>query len=100
MSRSSASQASTTIELRSLKVVGPYRLELSFSDGSMGIHDFSELASRPGPMTEPFADPAFFGRAFVEDGVLTWPNGYDWDSPALHARVVAAGELIRPVAAE
>lgn len=35
-------------------------------------------------MVEPLKDPAYFQRAFIEDGALTWPNGYDWDPIALH----------------
>ena len=29
--------------------------------------------------------------AFVEEGVLTWPNGYDWDPVALHDEMKQAG---------
>jgi hypothetical protein len=47
-------------------------------------------------MVEPLKDPAYFRRAFVEDGVQTWPNGYDWDPIALHDEMKQAGEL-RPV---
>jgi Protein of unknown function (DUF2442) len=47
-------------------------------------------------MSEPLKDPAYFARVFIEDGALTWPNGYDWDSIALHDEMKAAGEL-RPV---
>ena len=41
-------------------------------------------------------EPEYFQRVFVEDGVLTWPNGYDWDPIALHDEMNDAGEL-RPI---
>ena len=46
-------------------------------------------------MLEPLKEPAYFQRVFVEDGVLTWPNGYDWDPIALHDEMKEAGELRR-----
>jgi len=79
--------------IRVLRMDG-YRLKLWFSDGTAGEWDFSELATREtGPMVEPFKDPAFFKRVFVEFGGLTWPNGFDWSPEALHADMAAAGVL-------
>jgi hypothetical protein len=26
---------------------------------------------------EPLRDPAYFARVFLDDGILTWPNGFD-----------------------
>ena len=50
-----------------LERIGPYRLKLWFSDGRAGEWDFSELATREtGPMVEPFRDPDYFDRVFVE----------------------------------
>ena len=84
------------IKVRKVKVIADFRLALEFSDETVGEHDFSFLAQRSGPMVEPLKDAAYFQRAFVEDGVLTWPNGYDWDPIALHDEMKAAGEL-RPL---
>jgi hypothetical protein len=44
-------------------------------------------------MVEPLRDPAYFARVFVENGVLTWPNGFDLDPIALHDEMKHAGEL-------
>jgi hypothetical protein len=73
--------------------LGGYRLKLWFSDGQAGEWDFSELVRDTGPMVEPFKDPAYFNRVFVEFGGLTWPNGFDWSPEALHADMAAAGVL-------
>ena len=81
------------IHVRRIKRLGDYRLKLWFSDGQSGDWDFSDLATRTGLMTEPFKDPTYFDRVFLEMGALTWPNGYDWSPEALHADMVAAGAL-------
>ncbi|EJW12317.1 hypothetical protein A33M_2227 [Rhodovulum sp. PH10] len=49
-------------------------------------------------MLEPLKDPSYFRRVFVENGVPTGPNGFDWDLIALHDEMDAAG-LLRPVEA-
>jgi hypothetical protein len=72
---------------------GPYRLKLWFNDGQAGEWDFSRLARDPKPAEEAFRDPAFFDRVFLEAGALTWPNGYDWCSHALHTAMTATGAL-------
>jgi hypothetical protein len=81
------------IDVTSVKPVGGFRLRVGFSDGSVGVHDFSPTVSREGEMVRPLKDPAFFRRVFVELGGLTWPNGFDLDPIALHDRMAEAGEL-------
>jgi hypothetical protein len=76
--------------------LGEYKLELEFSDGSVGVHDFSSILNRTGPMVEPLKDPSYFARVFIEDGALTWPNGYDWDPIALHEEMETSGLLHKP----
>jgi hypothetical protein len=93
----SASQA-PMIDVVSAKALGGYTLRVCFSDGSVGVHDFSSTTARDGEMVQPLKDPAFFARVFVELGALTWPNGYDLDPIALHDRMAAAGELSREAA--
>ncbi|MCC6982626.1 MAG: DUF2442 domain-containing protein [Bauldia sp.] len=88
------------IKLRSLKHLGAHRLHLEFSDDTAGDRDFSFLKGEAGPMVEPLKDPKYFARAFVGSGVLTWPNGYDWDPIALHAEMRAEGLLQPADAAE
>ena len=77
---------------------GGYRLAVAFSDGSEGERDFADLIAEGGEMVEPLRDVAFFARVFLDDGVLTWPNGFDLDSIALHQEMKAA-ELLRAPAA-
>ena len=51
-------------------------------------------------MAEPLKDALYFARVFIEDGALTWPNGYDWDPIALHDEMKATGLLKQTSAAE
>ena len=88
------------IKVRSIRRLGGFRLAIEFSDDSFGERDFSFIKTETGPMLEPLKDPAYFARVFVEDGALTWPNGYDWDPIALHGEMKAAGLLRRVEAAE
>jgi uncharacterized protein DUF2442 len=88
------------IDVIGVRIVGDYNLEIEFSDGTVGVRDFSLIREKTGSMAEPLKDPAYFARIFIEDGALTWPNGYDWDPIALHDEMKQAGLLRRMDAAE
>ena len=77
---------------------GGFGLRLTFSDGTVGERDFSDLVAETGEMVEPLRDPAFFNRVFIECGVLAWPNGFDLDSIALHMEMKEKGLLRRTAA--
>ncbi len=77
---------------------GGYRLVLAFfSDGSEGERDFADLVAEGGEMVEPLRRGCF-ARVFLDDGVPTWPNGFDLDPIALHQEMKAAGLLRAPAA--
>jgi hypothetical protein len=88
------------IEVVSVRAVGDHELEIEFSDGTVGARVFSEIAAKTGEMAEPLKDAGYFAQVFIEDGALTWPNGYDWDPEALHRDMKRAGLLRRADAAE
>jgi uncharacterized protein DUF2442 len=77
---------------------GGHRLFVRFSNEAQGERDFAGLIAEGGPMVEPLRDAAFFARVFLDDGILTWPNGFDLDSIALHHAMKTAGELRVPAA--
>jgi hypothetical protein len=81
------------IDVVGVRRLGDFKLELEFSDGTIGVRDFRSIVQRTGTMIEPLRDPAYFARVFIEDGALTWPNGYDWDPIALHDEMKAEGVL-------
>ena len=83
------------IDVIGVKKLGGHTLEIKFSDGTVGARDFADIFQSTGPMSEPLKDATYFQRVFIEDGVLTWPNGYDWDSIALHDEMKDA-KLLKP----
>ena len=88
------------IDVVAVRSLGGHRLEIEFSDGTIGVRDFSPLAGKPGPMIAPLKSTEYFARVFIDDGALAWPNGYDWDPESLHANMKAEGLLKRADAAE
>ena len=86
------------VDVTEVKPRGGYRLTVKFSDGTEGEHDFADLIAEGGEMVEPLRDPAIFARVFLDDGILTWPNGFDLDSIALHMEMKEKG-LLRQTAA-
>ncbi len=88
------------IDVIGVRPLGGHRLEIEFSDGTAGVHDFAAIVEKTGSMSQPLQDPAYFARVFIEDGALTWPNGYDWDPIALHDEMKSAGRLRQVNAAE
>ena len=81
-----------------LEKLGGFRLRVSFTDGSVGEHDFASLVKTAGPMLEPLRDEAYFARVFLEFGAPTWPNGFDIAPEWLHREMEKAGELRREAA--
>ena len=88
------------IDVIGFRILGAYKLEIEFSDGTVGIRDFASICEKTGPTAEPLKDQSYFARVFIEDGALTWPNGYDWDPIALHDEMKAARLLRRTDVAE
>jgi uncharacterized protein DUF2442 len=81
------------VKIVKVEKLGGHRLRLRFSDGTEGERDFSDIIAEGGPMVEPLRDAAMFDRVFIEFGTLTWPNGFDLDSIALHDEMKSAGLL-------
>ena len=86
------------IDVTGVRSLGGHKLEIKFSNGTIGDRDFSFITKERGPMLEPLKDAAYFQRVFIEDGALTWPNGYDWDPIALHDEMKDA-KLLKPAQA-
>jgi uncharacterized protein DUF2442 len=86
------------IKILKIKRLGRFRLYLHFSDGTEGEWDFARMIAEGGTMVEPLKNPKYFARVFLQLGVLTWPNGFDLDSIALHDEMMSAGALRRTAA--
>ena len=88
------------IDVTGVRRLGGFKLELEFSDGTIGVRDFEFILQKTGAMVAPSKDAAYFARVFTEDGALTWPNGYDRVPIALHDEMKAAGLLRQSHTAE
>ena len=86
------------IDVIGIRSLGGHKLEIEFSDGTIGVRDFADIFKKTRPMSEPLKDATYFQRVFIEDGALTWPNGYDWDPIALHDEMKDA-KLLKPAQA-
>ena len=56
-------------------VLRPYVIRVTFRDGSVREIDVEDRLSIP--VFEDLKDAAFFAKAVVHLGVITWPNGVD-----------------------
>lgn len=86
------------IELIAIKVAGERTLDLTFSDGAVGRWSADAIVARDTVLTRSLEDAAYFASAFVEAGALAWPNGLEFSGASLHAKMAAAGTLIRKAA--
>ena len=84
-----------------VRPAGGHKLDIAFADGARGVFDISWIFERVGPMNEPLQDETYFARVFLENGALTWPNGYDLSPWNIRRRMEETGVLTpQGVAAE
>lgn len=65
------------IKVLTIRNLGQFRLELTFSDGKRGIFDAAPMLQREGSLLEPLRDEEYFSRVFLDAGALCWPNGLE-----------------------
>ena len=79
-----------------VKVLGPFRLALEFTDGSRGEVDLAPWIAGRGGLFVALQDPTFFAQVAVdqEAGTVAWPNGVDLDPDMLYdaAHATPVGE--------
>ncbi len=81
------------------EIIGPYRLVVSFDDGTQQRIDFRPVLH--GALFGPLQDVATFNRVAMEPetGTLVWPNGADFDPMTLHDWPNVCDELAARAAA-
>ena len=72
--------------VKSVSYLGAYRLELQFTDNSIGIIDFHDKIVGRGGVFLPLEDIGFFRQVVVdrESGTLVWPNEVDFCPDGLY----------------
>jgi hypothetical protein len=71
-------------KVRSVKIIAPYTLTVSFDDGTEQTIDFRPVLA--GELYRPLREPALFNQVRIDSEVhtLVWPNGADFDPATLH----------------
>jgi hypothetical protein len=88
-------QATAPDDVKTVEVVGAFRLRVTFFDGLSGIVDMRALVSSPAAgVFAALADPAVFAQAYVMYGVVTWPGDLDLAPDAMYDAFKAHGEWI------
>jgi hypothetical protein len=82
-----------------VRVTGPFRLALEFTDGSSGTVDLRSWIGGRGGVFAPLQNHEFFARVTVdrEAGTIVWPNGVDLDPDMLY--YAAHGIPVEPASA-
>jgi hypothetical protein len=80
--------------VESVRVVGPYTLEIVFNDGTVQVINFRPVLA--GALFGPLRDRALFEQVRIDPEVhtLVWPNGADFDPATLHDWPEHSAELI------
>ena len=59
-----------------VEVLGNYFLKVTFDDGIQKTIDMKPFIG--GGISEDLKNPAFFEKVYIDNGAITWPNGYDF----------------------
>jgi len=76
-------------EVRFIEYRGGYVYHVVFDDGLEGDIDLRQYLEG-GPVFAPLRDPAYFRRARIEGGTISWPNGADIAPETLYEQLEAA----------
>ena len=79
-----------TPDVTEVRVLRPFALDLTFSDGLRGSVDLE--AELDGSVFEALRDPVYFEQVRVDEevGTIVWPNGADFSPEFLYSAVVQA----------
>jgi len=84
------------IKVVSIRTAPPFKLLITFSDGTHGAFDAAPMLSERGEGTEPLRDRGYFSKVALANGVPTWPNYFDISPQWLQEEMDRRGELERP----
>jgi len=69
------------------KYISEYKIELSFSDETHGILDFSYIFNKKTALTIPLEDKKNFQNFFLDFGALCWKNGLEFSAESLYLKL-------------
>ena len=85
------------LKLTTIRATVPFKLVVTFSDGSYGTFDAAPMIGERGEGTEPLRDRRYFGTVELKNGVPTWPNHFDVSPGWLREEMEKRGELQLPL---
>lgn len=88
--------AAPRLKVTAIRTAVPFRLVVSFSDGTHGAFNAADMIGERGEGTEPLRDRAYFSKVSLANGVPTWPNYFDISPLWLQEEMDKRGELVRP----
>jgi hypothetical protein len=76
-------------DVKSVRYLRDYELELTFADGVGGRIDFTAWIVGKGGVLAPLEDKNFFARVSVnaDIGTIVWPNDVDFDPEVLYSHI-------------
>jgi hypothetical protein len=84
------------LKVATIRAIVPFKLVVTFSDGSYGTFDAAPMIGERGEGTEPLRERRFFGTVELKNGVPTWPNHFDLSPGWLREEMERRGELSLP----
>ena len=85
------------LKVTAIRAIVPFKLVITFNDGSSGTFDAGPMIGERGEGTEPLRDRRFFGSVELANGVPTWPNHFDLSPLWLREELEKSGALILPL---
>jgi hypothetical protein len=79
-------------EVASIEYRNAYVYHVVFDDGMEGDVDLGEYIEK-GPIFAPLRDLAYFRKARIEGGTISWPNGADIAPETLYEQVETSASL-------
>ncbi len=84
------------LKVVSIRAAIPFKLVVTFTDGTSGTFNAAPMLAQRGEGTEPLRDRAYFGKVALANGVPTWPNYFDISPLWLQEEMDRNGMLERP----
>jgi hypothetical protein len=88
--------AAPRLSITSLRAAIPFKLAVSFSDGTWGVFNAAPMLAERGEGTEPLRDRSYFAKVELVNGKPIWPNYFDISPLWLQEEMEKRGELERP----
>lgn len=92
-----SSDSKARLKVTAIRHVVPFKLLVTFSDGSFGTFDAGQMIGERGEGTEPLRERRFFASVELKNGVPTWPNHFDLSPDWLREEMLKRGELELPL---